>query len=62
MRELFDKALAENEGISPSDRLFFHNGELYPAVVCCPQTMDILDTFEARSDDVILVGYPKTGE
>ncbi|XP_060098412.1 sulfotransferase 6B1-like [Heteronotia binoei] len=61
MREFLKKALAEKEEISPSDRLFFHNGEMYPAMICCPQTLKILDTFETRSDDVILVGYPKTG-
>ncbi|KAL8185948.1 UNVERIFIED_CONTAM: hypothetical protein K2H54_060200 [Gekko kuhli] len=61
MRELLEKALAEEKDISPSDRMFFYNGEMYPTMICCPETLKILDTFEARSDDVILVGYPKTG-
>uniref|UniRef100_A0ACB8GB80 Uncharacterized protein n=1 Tax=Sphaerodactylus townsendi TaxID=933632 RepID=A0ACB8GB80_9SAUR len=61
MQELLKKTLAENKDIVPSDPLFLHNGELYPTMICCPETLKILDTFETRSDDVILVGYPKTG-
>ncbi|XP_077203210.1 sulfotransferase 6B1-like [Paroedura picta] len=61
MHELLQKALAESKDINPSDPLFFHNGVMYPTIICCPGTLNILDTFEARSDDVILVGYPKTG-
>ncbi|XP_066467474.1 sulfotransferase 6B1-like [Tiliqua scincoides] len=59
--ELFDKTLAEGKKIAPAERLFLFNGGLYPAMVCRPETLKILDTFEARSDDVVLVGYPKTG-
>ncbi|XP_054830196.1 sulfotransferase 6B1-like [Eublepharis macularius] len=61
MCELLDKSLAESKDISPSDKMFLHNEVMYPTMICCPETLKILDTFEARSDDVILVGYPKTG-
>ncbi|KAL2306206.1 hypothetical protein Nmel_004121 [Mimus melanotis] len=36
-------------------------GILYPATITSPETLEALKSFEARSDDVILVGYPKTG-
>nr|XP_056709938.1 sulfotransferase 6B1-like [Euleptes europaea] len=61
MRELLEKSLAESKDVTPSDKMFLHDGELYTTMICCPETLKILDTFEARSDDVILVGYPKTG-
>ncbi|XP_053153106.1 sulfotransferase 6B1-like isoform X2 [Hemicordylus capensis] len=61
LTEFLNKTLAEGEKIAPAERLFLYNGGLYPAMVCRPETLKILDTFEARSDDVVLVGYPKTG-
>uniref|UniRef100_A0A8C5TBA1 Uncharacterized protein n=1 Tax=Malurus cyaneus samueli TaxID=2593467 RepID=A0A8C5TBA1_9PASS len=35
---------------------------LYPLTISSPETMEALKSFEARSDDVILVGYPKSGK
>ncbi|CAI5770462.1 sulfotransferase 6B1-like [Podarcis lilfordi] len=61
LKEIMDKKLEEAGKAAPEDQLFMHDGGLYPRIVCCPDTMKILDTFEARSDDVILVGYAKTG-
>lgn len=61
-KRFVDKTLAEGEKNATKERLIEFNGGLYPAMVCRPETLKILDTFEARSDDVILVGYPKTGE
>ncbi|KAJ6664606.1 hypothetical protein lerEdw1_006179 [Lerista edwardsae] len=58
---LFDKTLAEGGKLGPAERLILFNGGLYPAMTCRAETLKILDTFEARSDDVVLVGYPKTG-
>lgn len=60
-KRFVDKTLAEGEKNATKERLIEFNGGLYPAMVCRPETLKILDTFEARSDDVILVGYPKTG-
>ncbi|XP_077781937.1 sulfotransferase 6B1-like isoform X1 [Podarcis muralis] len=61
LKEIMDKKLEEAGKAAPEDQLFMHDGGLYPTIVCCPETMKILDTFEARSDDVVLVGYAKTG-
>uniref|UniRef100_A0A8C8S2S7 Sulfotransferase n=1 Tax=Pelusios castaneus TaxID=367368 RepID=A0A8C8S2S7_9SAUR len=59
--EYLDKALADSEKIAPEDLLFSHQGILYPLTFCNPESFQVLDSFEARSDDMILAGYPKNG-
>ncbi|XP_071594983.1 sulfotransferase 6B1-like [Heliangelus exortis] len=59
--ETVDKALAQGETMPPADMLFSYRGVLYPATLSSPETLEALKSFEARSDDVILAGYPKTG-
>uniref|UniRef100_A0A8D2N3P3 Sulfotransferase n=2 Tax=Passerellidae TaxID=1729112 RepID=A0A8D2N3P3_ZONAL len=58
--EIVDKCFSEGDKMSPEDMLFSYRGILYPATMSSPQTLEALKSFEARSDDVILVGYPKT--
>lgn len=62
IREFYDKTMEAVKVIDSADALFSFNGVLYPKIICCPETLKILETFEARSDDVVLVGYPKTGK
>ncbi|XP_065445024.1 sulfotransferase 6B1-like [Chrysemys picta bellii] len=59
--EYLDKILAGSEKAAPENLLFSYKGILYPATLCSPETFQVLDSFEARSDDVILVAYPKNG-
>ncbi|XP_044865447.1 sulfotransferase 6B1-like isoform X1 [Mauremys mutica] len=59
--QYLDKALADSEKAALEDLLFSYKGILYPAAFCNLETVQVLDSFEARSDDVILAGYPKTG-
>ncbi|XP_026505479.1 sulfotransferase 6B1-like [Terrapene carolina triunguis] len=59
--EYLDKILADGEKRAPEDLLFSYKGILCPAAFCNPETLQVLDSFEARSDDVILAGYPKSG-
>ncbi|XP_066479081.1 sulfotransferase 6B1-like [Tiliqua scincoides] len=59
--EFLDKALADGVNMREEEMHFSYNGVLYPTVVCNPDTFKALESFEARKDDVILVGYPKTG-
>ncbi|XP_067391876.1 sulfotransferase 6B1-like [Emydura macquarii macquarii] len=59
--EYLDKALADSEKAAPEDLVFSHKGILYPFTFCNPETFQVLDSFEVRSDDVILAGYPKNG-
>lgn len=60
--EIMDKCFSESDKMAPEDMLFSYRGILYPATVSSPETLEALKSFEARSDDVILVGYPKSGK
>nr|XP_056709940.1 sulfotransferase 6B1-like [Euleptes europaea] len=59
--EFLNKVLAEGARIPPEDMMFSYKGVLFPAAVCNPGTLQALESFEARTDDIILAGYPKTG-
>ncbi|XP_072850102.2 sulfotransferase 6B1 [Pogona vitticeps] len=59
--EFYDNMLLDGAKLAPEEKLFSYKGVLYPATVCCAETLTALETFEARRDDVILTGYPKTG-
>ncbi|XP_068866305.1 sulfotransferase 6B1-like [Aphelocoma coerulescens] len=59
--EIVDKCFSEADKLTPEDMLFSYRGILYPLTISSPDTLEALKSFEARSDDVILVGYPKSG-
>ncbi|XP_074434359.1 sulfotransferase 6B1-like [Larus michahellis] len=59
--EILENSFAQGEKIPPESMLFSYRGILYPATVSSPETLEALKSFETRSDDVILAGYPKTG-
>ncbi|XP_019405471.1 PREDICTED: sulfotransferase 6B1-like [Crocodylus porosus] len=59
--ELLDETLANGEKTASEDLLISYEGVLYPAVLCSPENFKALQSFEARNDDIILAGYPKTG-
>ncbi|XP_007071133.2 sulfotransferase 6B1 [Chelonia mydas] len=58
--DLVDKAIAVGDTMDHEDLLFSYNGILYPTTVCSPEIVKALESFEARQEDVILAGYPKT--
>lgn len=60
--EIIENVFSENEKTSPEDLLFSYDDILYPAVLSSPETLEALKSFETRSTDVILAGYPKTGK
>ncbi|KAM9155257.1 sulfotransferase 6B1-like [Pangshura tecta] len=60
--QYLDKALADSEKAAPENLLFSYKGILYPVAFCSLETFHVLDSFEARSDDVILAGYAKNGD
>ncbi|KAG9332867.1 hypothetical protein JZ751_014471, partial [Albula glossodonta] len=41
------------------DKLYRHDGVLYPVIMCPPENLAALENLEARPDDVMLVAYPK---
>ncbi|KAM9155258.1 sulfotransferase 6B1-like [Pangshura tecta] len=58
--ERLDQAMATAEKMVPEDLLCSYKGVLHPVIHCSAETFKALESFEARSDDVLLVGYPKT--
>uniref|UniRef100_A0A674K858 Sulfotransferase n=1 Tax=Terrapene triunguis TaxID=2587831 RepID=A0A674K858_9SAUR len=56
------KGIAVCDTMDRDDLLFSYKGILYPTTVCSPETFKALESFEARQEDVILAGYPKSGE
>lgn len=57
-----DKALETASSMHRDELLFSYKGILYPTAICNPESFKALESFEARSDDVVLAGYPKSGE
>lgn len=60
--DFVDKALAAANLLHRDELMFSYKGIPYPTTVCSPEAFKALESFEARSDDVILAGYPKSGE
>uniref|UniRef100_A0A8D0E9L0 Sulfotransferase n=1 Tax=Salvator merianae TaxID=96440 RepID=A0A8D0E9L0_SALMN len=58
---LVDKAMADGKKMAPEEQMFSYKGILYPTTVCSLEVFKALESFEARSDDVFLAGYPKSG-
>ncbi|XP_023779444.1 sulfotransferase 6B1-like [Cyanistes caeruleus] len=59
--DLLENAAAAASSLSHDQLLFLYNGIPYPTTFCSPEVFKALESFEARSDDVILAGYPKSG-
>ncbi|KAI1896968.1 hypothetical protein AGOR_G00100370 [Albula goreensis] len=57
MQALVEKAQTMKE----EDKLYRYNGVLYPIIMSPPENLKALEGLEARSDDVMLVAYPKCG-
>ncbi|KAH0622456.1 hypothetical protein JD844_024786 [Phrynosoma platyrhinos] len=59
--EFLDKMLVDSSKLASDEKLCSYKGVLYPSTLCHPETLQALETFEARRDDVIMAGYPKSG-
>ncbi|XP_042305486.1 sulfotransferase 6B1-like [Sceloporus undulatus] len=59
--EFLDRMLMDGSKLSSEEKLCSYKGVLYPITICRPETLQALETFEARRDDVIMTGYPKCG-
>ncbi|KAM6180345.1 sulfotransferase 6B1 [Erethizon dorsatum] len=59
--EYIDDALEKSKETALSRLFFTYEGIPYPVTMCTSETFQALDTFEARSDDIVLASYPKCG-
>ncbi|XP_058691561.1 sulfotransferase 6B1-like isoform X1 [Poecile atricapillus] len=59
--DLLEEAAVAASSLPRDQLLFLYNGIPYPTTFCSPEVLKALESFEARSDDVILAGYPKSG-
>ncbi|MBN3324087.1 ST6B1 Sulfotransferase, partial [Atractosteus spatula] len=55
------KSIEAAKRMKEEDKLYCYNGLLYPTIMCSPENLKALETFEAREDDVMLAAYPKCG-
>uniref|UniRef100_A0A8B9GKR8 Sulfotransferase n=1 Tax=Amazona collaria TaxID=241587 RepID=A0A8B9GKR8_9PSIT len=60
-KSLSIKVLEKCEGFTLKYLLFSYQGTPYPVTVCSVEMFQALEDLEARSDDVVLVSYPKCG-
>ncbi|KAJ8387297.1 hypothetical protein AAFF_G00157930 [Aldrovandia affinis] len=49
------------QGMKEEDKLYRHNGVLYPTLMSPAENLEALVELEARPDDVMVVAYPKCG-
>ncbi|XP_042652133.1 sulfotransferase 6B1 [Tyto alba] len=59
--DIIDKAIAVANTMDRDELLFSYKGILYPVTFCSPEVFRAMESLEARSDDIILAGYPKSG-
>ncbi|XP_074674664.1 sulfotransferase 6B1-like [Strix aluco] len=59
--DIIDKAIAAANKMDRDELLFSYKGILYPITFCSPEVFRAMESLEARSDDIILAGYPKSG-
>ncbi|XP_063247964.1 sulfotransferase 6B1-like [Prinia subflava] len=59
--DVMDKMEADARSMRRDELFFSYKGILYPTTLCSPEAFKALESFEARRDDVILAGYPKSG-
>ncbi|XP_051470136.1 sulfotransferase 6B1-like isoform X2 [Apus apus] len=56
-----DDAVAAANKMDRDELLFSYKGILYPVTLCSPEVFRAMESLEARSDDIILAAYPKSG-
>uniref|UniRef100_A0A8C6ITD7 Sulfotransferase n=1 Tax=Melopsittacus undulatus TaxID=13146 RepID=A0A8C6ITD7_MELUD len=59
--DIINEAMVAANTMDHDKLLFSYKGILYPATFCSPEIFRAMDFLEARSDDIILAGYPKSG-
>ncbi|KAG2467951.1 ST6B1 Sulfotransferase, partial [Polypterus senegalus] len=57
----FEDLVEKIKEMPVEETYFMYKGIPYPSVVTSLETLQALDTFEARADDILLMSYPKCG-
>ncbi|KAM9449929.1 sulfotransferase 6B1-like [Clarias gariepinus] len=57
----FQSKLEMAMSMREEEKLYRYNGILYPVIISPKENLRALETVEARSDDIMLVAYPKCG-
>uniref|UniRef100_A0A8C4RXV2 Sulfotransferase n=1 Tax=Erpetoichthys calabaricus TaxID=27687 RepID=A0A8C4RXV2_ERPCA len=57
----FEDLVEKAKQMPVEDKHFMYKGIPYPSIVTSLETLQALDNFEARADDILLVSYPKCG-
>ncbi|XP_053918794.1 sulfotransferase 6B1 [Cuculus canorus] len=60
-KDIIDQASAAASKMHRDELMFLYKGVPYPVTFCSPEVFRAMESFEARSDDIILAGYPKSG-
>ncbi|KAM6432645.1 uncharacterized protein O9250_000039, partial [Rhynochetos jubatus] len=59
--DILEKAMDAANTMERDELLFSYKGILYPVTLCSAEVFRAMESLEARSDDIILAGYPKSG-
>ncbi|XP_078085672.1 sulfotransferase 6B1 [Mustelus asterias] len=60
-QERLEKILDRASKLRPEEMMFRYKGLLYPTVLSSVETLQAMDRFEARPEDMIITSYPKCG-
>lgn len=58
----FQSKVEMAKSMTEEEKLYRYNGVLYPVIISPEENLRALETVEARSNDIMLVAYPKCGK
>ncbi|KAM8809414.1 sulfotransferase 6B1-like [Eudromia elegans] len=61
LANVLEKSMIAADTLERKDLIFTYKGTVYPTTLCTPEIFKAMESFEARRDDVILAGFPKSG-
>ncbi|KAL1005296.1 hypothetical protein UPYG_G00057280, partial [Umbra pygmaea] len=61
MASPFKSRMEHAKEMKEEDKLYTYNGVIYPVIMCPEENLKAIESLEARTDDVMLVAYPKCG-
>ncbi|XP_019383048.1 PREDICTED: sulfotransferase 6B1-like isoform X3 [Gavialis gangeticus] len=59
--DILEKSMVVADTMDREDLMFTYKGIPYPTTLCSYEVFKAMESFEARSDDMILAGFPKSG-